>query len=123
MEDKITMQPHFRIETSLSEGIKYLLQSSPSQIVAVDNFKTLKFYEFFDKQKREEEEKQAKYQEQIRQYIKDMIDKYDVDCNGMLNYEEVHKFMGDWADFMGFGWATDLITPDFFKQFDTDNSG
>lgn len=66
---KVTLQPHFRIETSLSEGIKYLLQSSPNQIVAVDNFKTLKFYDFIDKQKREEEERQAKSQEEIRKYI------------------------------------------------------
>ena len=57
-EDKVTLTPHFRVETSLSEGIKYLLQSSQTQIVAVDNFKTLKFYEFIDKQKKEEEEKQ-----------------------------------------------------------------
>jgi hypothetical protein len=59
-EDKISLIPHFRIETSLSEGIRYLLQSSPSQIVAVDTFKTLKFYDFIDKKKREEEEEYTK---------------------------------------------------------------
>jgi EF hand len=50
IDDKLTLTPHFRIETSLNEGIRYLLQSSSNQIVVVDNFKTLKFYEFIDKE-------------------------------------------------------------------------
>ncbi len=43
------MIPHIRIETSLTEGIRYLLEASENQIVAVDTHKTLKFYEFIDK--------------------------------------------------------------------------
>jgi hypothetical protein len=40
---------HLKIETSLS-GIARILQSSPSQLVCVDNKKTLKFYDFIDRQ-------------------------------------------------------------------------
>jgi len=39
---------HIKISTSLS-GISNVLQSTPDQIVCVDNEKTLKFYNFIDK--------------------------------------------------------------------------
>jgi len=50
-----------RIETSFgpSMGIRYLLEASPTQLVAVDTNKTLKFYEFIDKSVKEENEKLA----------------------------------------------------------------
>jgi len=40
-------------------GIRYLLEASPTQLVAVDTNKTLKFYEFIDKSVKEENEKLA----------------------------------------------------------------
>jgi hypothetical protein len=45
----LTLQPHIRIETSLSSGISHILEASETQLVAVDTNKTLKFYEFIDK--------------------------------------------------------------------------
>lgn len=39
---------HIKISTSLT-GISAVLQSTPDQIVCVDNEKTLKFYNFIDK--------------------------------------------------------------------------
>ncbi len=57
------MTPHIRIDTSLTLGIKYLLETSSTQIVAVDSDKTLKFYDFVDKAVKEAEELAAKAKE------------------------------------------------------------
>jgi len=46
---------HIKIATSL-QGISAVLQSTPSQIVCVDNDKTLKFYNFIDKMAQQEED-------------------------------------------------------------------
>lgn len=56
---------HIKISTSLTSGIKYALQSSPDQIVCVDNEKTLKFYSFLDKFAQQQEEA---FQEQLVQF-------------------------------------------------------
>lgn len=62
-DNSTVLKPHIRIETSLNSGIKYLLESSDTQIVAVDTHKTLKFYEFIDKIKKEEEDKRIAEEE------------------------------------------------------------
>ena len=123
VDDKITLTPHFRIETSLNEGIKYLLQSSSTQIVAVDSFKTLKFYEFIDKQVKEEQEKKAALEDEISKHIKEILHKYDVDQNGMLNFPEAKKFFDDWFEWAGYGWAKDIWDESVFRDFDADGSG
>jgi len=43
-----TIEPYLKIETTISGGIKYLLESSDTQIVAA-NENTIKFYDFIDK--------------------------------------------------------------------------
>lgn len=47
-----------KVTTSNTTGIRYLLQTTETQIIAVDTHKTLRFYNFVDKKVREEEEKQ-----------------------------------------------------------------
>lgn len=51
------LQPYLKIETTIEGGIKFLLESHETQIVAA-NEKTIKFYDFIDKnaKKREEDE-------------------------------------------------------------------
>lgn len=48
---QLTLTPHMKIETSFAPGvgIKFLLEISDFQIVAVDTHKCVKFYEFVDK--------------------------------------------------------------------------
>jgi len=55
---QLTLTPHMRIETSFTpgSGIRYLLEATETQIVAVDTHRSLKFYEFIDKQIKEENE-------------------------------------------------------------------
>lgn len=43
-----TIEPYLKIETTIADGIKYLLESSPTQIVAA-NENVIKFYDFIDK--------------------------------------------------------------------------
>lgn len=57
---KCELSPHIMINTSFSSGIKYILETSPEQLVCVDTEKSLKFYDFrheSEKSKKEEEEK------------------------------------------------------------------
>jgi hypothetical protein len=60
----VTLTPHIKIQTSLL-GIRFLVESSDTQIVAIDIHKTLKFYEFIDKTKKEEDERKAKEEEEM----------------------------------------------------------
>lgn len=55
-----SFEKHSTIPTSLEDGIRWILQTSPSQFVCVDNDKTLKFYDFVDKKAQEEEKAAAK---------------------------------------------------------------
>jgi Ca2+-binding EF-hand superfamily protein len=122
-EETISLTPHFRIETSLSNGIKYLLQSSETQIVAVDNFKTLKFYEFIDKEKKDVEERQAAEEEKINKGIKEILHKYDVDKDGLISFDECYKILYDYFKSVGVEWITDAHAPIIFSSYDVDNSG
>ena len=55
------------IATSFANGIRYIVENSPEQLVCVDTHKTMKFYDFkheSEKTKKEEEEKQFKLLEE-----------------------------------------------------------
>lgn len=83
---------HIKISTSLS-GISQVLQSTPEQIVCVDNEKTLKFYNFIDKVAQQEEEQ---FQEQIAKFqetIKPFFETIDLDRNGDLDIQELQGLM------------------------------
>ena len=43
------MKVHIQIKTSFNEGIKYIVQTSPTQLVGANFDKTLMFYDFVDK--------------------------------------------------------------------------
>ena len=55
--DTKMIEPYLKIETTITDGIKFLLETSETQIVAA-NEKVIKFYDFIDKneKKREEDE-------------------------------------------------------------------
>ena len=85
---QLSLTPHMRIETSFppGTGIRYLLEATESQIVAVDTHKTLKFFEFIDKRIKDETERAAHEEEEVIKGLKDLFDRYDADQNGMLSY-------------------------------------
>ena len=104
---QMTLTPHMRIETSFAPGtgIRYLLEASETQIVAVDTHKTLKFYEFIDKRIKEEHEKQAQEEEELIKGLKELFDQYDADQNGLLSFDEFS-----------------IMAQDFFSAFGVDKS-
>ena len=48
-DGEIKLTVHIRIATTFDNGIKYVLQTSPTQLVCVNHERTLKFYDFVDK--------------------------------------------------------------------------
>ena len=57
--DSCTLYPYLKIETTITDGIKYLCESSDTQIVAA-NEKVIKFYDFIDKSNKDAAEKEKK---------------------------------------------------------------
>jgi len=45
----IKLNSYININTSFTDGIKYIVQTSPTQLVGVNHEKTLMFYDFVDK--------------------------------------------------------------------------
>jgi hypothetical protein len=79
---------HIKIQTSLT-GISKILQSTPEQLVCVDNEKTLKFYDFVD---RVEQRKKEHFAEKIVKFSEMLViefNKLDKDMSGYLDVEEL----------------------------------
>lgn len=103
--NQLSLTPHMRIETSFAPGtgIRYLLESNETQIVAVDTHRTLKFYEFIDKRIKEETERVAKEEEEIIKGLKELFEKYDADQNGLLTFDEFAVMAQDFFRTFGVG--------------------
>jgi len=71
-----SLSKHIKVDSSLDQGIKFLMQSSPTQIVAVDHDKCLKFYDF--------ERKIDEFDEAVDAIWKS----YDVSGDDVLNKQE-----------------------------------
>ena len=54
------MKVHINIKTSFTEGIEYIVQTSPTQLVGVNFEKKLMFYDFVDKTEQLEKEEMEK---------------------------------------------------------------
>lgn len=67
--------------------------------MAVDTSKTLKFYDFIDKVKKEEEERVAAEEEKMHKGLKEMFDKYDLDKSGKITLDEFSVFIADYFKF------------------------
>jgi len=102
----LSLTPHLRVDTSFTpgQGIRYLLEATDTQIVAVDTHRTLKFYDFIDKRDKEEKERLALEEEEVIKGLKELFDKYDADQNGLLTFDEFT-----------------IMAQDFFHAFGVDN--
>ena len=99
-----------RVETSFppGSGIRYLLEVNETTIVAVDTFKSVKFYEFIDKIVKEQNEALEKEEEEMIKTLKDLFDKYDADQNGLLTFDEFSIMVQDFNS--AFGVDKDLVS-------------
>jgi Ca2+-binding EF-hand superfamily protein len=92
--------------------------------VAVDTMKTLKFYDFIDKLKKEEEELRLAEEEKMHQGLKQMFDKYDLDKSGKITMDEFFIFLVDYFKHHGLEWAISIdVFRETFVNWDTDGSG
>ena len=78
---QLSLRPHIKVDTSFTpgSGIRFLLEASTTQLVAVDTNRTVKFYEFIDKEMKEEKERNAKEEEEVIKGLKELFDRYDAD--------------------------------------------
>jgi len=90
---KCDLQPHIMITTSFNNGIRYILETSPEQLVCVDTHKTLKFYDFkHESEKAKKEQEEADYKN-LDQLIIDQFNIADTDKSGYLEEEEATPFI------------------------------
>lgn len=68
--DNQTLHPYLKIETTISGGIKYLVESTDTQIVAA-NEKCIKFYDFIDKSEKTEKDQATAKKKELNQIMKD----------------------------------------------------
>lgn len=89
---KCDLLPHIMITTSLA-GIRYILETSPEQLVCVDTHKTLKFYDFkHESEKAKKEQEEATYNA-LSEEILEEFKIADVDRSGYLEEEEATPFI------------------------------
>jgi hypothetical protein len=89
LDSKCDLQPHIMIKTSFSEGICFVLESSPTQLVCVDTNKSLNFYDF----RHEQEKKDAEQKKLTLEYLTEAVTKgftqLDTDRSGYLDLDEL----------------------------------
>lgn len=101
-----------------------MLEASESQLVAVDTIKTLKFYEFVDKELKEKEERRKEWEEKQRKIWKAMLQKYDKDNSGFVTKEEMMALSNDYCKLYCPYYHVDLETAaSYLQSLDTNQDG
>lgn len=70
IKETCELKPYLKIETTIEGGIKFLLETAETQIVAA-NETTLKFYDFIDKIEKTKDEDAVKQREQTNKIMKE----------------------------------------------------
>lgn len=87
--DHKLLHPHIMISTSFKDGINYILESSPDQLVCVDTNKSLKFYDFKHESEKEQAQKTDATREKLEADITKGFETADLDKVGRLEFEEI----------------------------------
>lgn len=82
------MKVHLQIKTSFTQGIKFIVQTSASQLVGVNFDKTLMFYDFVDKTAQMEKEEMERMTEEFGSLVESAFREADGDGNGWLDLDE-----------------------------------
>ena len=110
----------------MENGIKYLLQTSPTQLVCVNTDKVLKFYDFVDKQAQADKEEQERSLDEFASLVAEAFREADADNSGWLDLDEVkplcetliRSFGGDIEP-----GQEEAMLQKMFTWLDSDNSG
>lgn len=102
-----TLQSYLKIETTHTDGIEFIILNSDNQIVAANKL-SIKFYDFIDKNMKEEEEQAEKKSQEILQTMKELFQEIDSDNINKINKECMRTYLSQLKDKFG--------TPDFVQS-------
>jgi hypothetical protein len=92
-QEKCLLEPHIMIKTSFSNGIRFILETAPEQLVCVDTEKTLKFYDFrHENEKKDADSKKAQI-ESIEAEACSVFNEADADRKGYLDQDDAQKML------------------------------
>lgn len=120
------MTIHIKIATTFTNGIKYVLQTSSTQLVCVNHEKTLKFYDFVDKTAQAEKKELEKQTAEFSVLVGDAFKEADADGNGWLDLDEIKPMCESLIRSFGEDLTPqqeDLLLEKMFDWLDCDNSG
>lgn len=86
--NKIQLNSYIKINTSFTDGIKFIMQTSPTQLVGVNFNKTLMYYDFVDKHARAEQKEQEKATQEFAEFVEKAFQEADADGNKWLDIDE-----------------------------------
>lgn len=84
--------PYLKIETTFVDGIKYLLETHDTQLAAA-NEKTIKFYDFIDKNDKENKQREIKDKTELQTQMKNIFLSYDKEKTLKLKKEDIKKYL------------------------------
>ena len=122
----VQMKVHINIKTSFTEGIKYIVQTSPTQLVGVNFEKKLMFYDFVDKTEQLEKEHMEKQTQEFSALVEEAFREADADGNGWLDLDECKPMCESLIRSFGESLSEEqkeLLLEKMFNWLDTDNSG
>ena len=122
----ISMKVHIQIKTSFTEGIKYVVQTSPTQLVGVNFDKKLMFYDFVDKTAQLEKEEMEKMTQEFAGLVEEAFREADADGNGWLDLDECKPMCESLIRSFGESLTDEqkeILLEKMFDWLDTDNSG
>lgn len=98
--EQAELMPYLKIETTFTNGIKYLLETTDTQLAAA-NENTIKFYDFIDKNERDARELRAKKMEAVKQEMKTIFEEFDTEKTQKLTKEVTKKYLNELAVKLG----------------------
>ena len=83
--EKCLLEPHIMIRTSFGNGIRFVLETAPEQLVCVDTEKTLKFYDFRHENEKKEADAKTDKISAIESEAEAVFNKADADRTGFMD--------------------------------------
>ena len=86
VDKNFNITPYFKIETSIDDGILYLVETTDTQFVAA-NKKSLRMFNFIDRAQKEAEEKKVKTIEEVQSTMKELFKEVNEDPQFMKTHK------------------------------------
>lgn len=122
------LSAYLKIETTFTNGIKYLLETHETQLAAA-NEHTIKFYDFIDKTDKDAQEKIKKEKEELQSQMKAIFLDLDKENALKLKKQDIRKYFNHLAvkinsdEFKAVNKVDDECFNDVWLEFDTNETG